>query len=52
MASPHDESKRKTNRRDDMWQTDFTYFKNIGWGWVYLSTVDMPILAGYIMDSN
>ena len=22
-----------------MWQTDFTYFKIIGWGWVYLSTV-------------
>ena len=22
-----------------MWQTDFTYFKIIGWGWYYLSTV-------------
>jgi len=22
-----------------MWQTDFTYFKINGWGWVYLSTV-------------
>src|SRR3546814_15713947 len=22
-----------------MWQTDFTYFKIIGWGWMYLSTV-------------
>jgi transposase InsO family protein len=22
-----------------MWQTDFTYFKMIGWGWMYLSTV-------------
>jgi len=22
-----------------MWQTDFTHFKIIGWGWVYLSTV-------------
>ena len=22
-----------------MWQTDFTYFKIIGWGWAYLSTV-------------
>jgi transposase InsO family protein len=26
-----------------MWQTDFTYFKIIGWGWLYLSTVlDCP----------
>jgi putative transposase len=22
-----------------MWRTDFTYFKIIGWGWMYLSTV-------------
>ena len=22
-----------------MWQTDFTYFKIIGWGWYYLSTI-------------
>jgi transposase InsO family protein len=29
----------KTTRVNEMWQTDFTYFKIIGWGWVYLSTV-------------
>ena len=29
----------KTTRSNEMWQTDFTYFKIIGWGWVYLSTV-------------
>ena len=22
-----------------MWQTDFSYFKILGWGWYYLSTV-------------
>ncbi len=22
-----------------LWQTDFTYFKIIGWGWYYLSTI-------------
>lgn len=29
----------KTMRPNEMWQTDFTYFKIIGWGWMYLSTV-------------
>jgi putative transposase len=29
----------KTTRSNEMWQTDFTYFKIIGWGLVYLSTV-------------
>jgi len=29
----------QTTRPDEMWQTDFTYFKIIGWGWMYLSTV-------------
>ena len=26
-------------RVNEMWQTDFTYFKIVGWGWYYLSTV-------------
>lgn len=34
-----DEFKDKTVRVNEMWQTDFTYFKIIGWGWYYLSTV-------------
>jgi len=24
---------------NEMWQTDFTYFKINRWGWMYLSTV-------------
>jgi transposase InsO family protein len=34
-----DEFKDKTTRVNQMWQTDFTYFKIIGWGWYYLSTI-------------
>jgi len=33
------EFKDKTTRVNEMWQTDFTYFKIIGWGWYFLSTV-------------
>jgi len=33
------EFKDKTSRINQMWQTDFTYFKIIGWGWYYLSTI-------------
>ncbi len=29
----------KTTRPNEMWQTDFTYFKISGWGWMHLSTV-------------
>jgi len=34
-----DEFKHKTKRVHELWQTDFTYFKIVGWGWYYLSTV-------------
>jgi transposase InsO family protein len=34
-----DEFKNKTKQIHELWQTDFTYLKVIGWGWYYLSTV-------------
>ena len=34
-----DEFKDKTTRVNQVWQTDFTYFKIVGGGWYYLSTI-------------
>jgi transposase InsO family protein len=43
-----DEFRHKTRRVHELWQTDFTYFKIIGWGWYYLSTV-MDDYSRYIL---
>jgi len=34
-----DSFQNPTKRVNELWQTDFTYFRVVGWGWYYLSTV-------------
>jgi putative transposase len=39
LMSASDAFKNPTTRVHEMWQTDFTHFRIINWGWYYLSTV-------------
>ena len=39
VMSAASEFKDKTTAINQMWQTDFTYLKIIGWGWMYLSAI-------------
>ena len=39
LVTASDEFKHKSKRVNEMWQTDFTQFKVVGWGWYYLCTV-------------
>lgn len=55
ITSPHyhvmsakDKFHTPTKEINELWQTDFTYFKVQGWGWYYLSTV-MDDYSRYIL---
>jgi transposase InsO family protein len=39
LMQASDSFKNPTRRVHEPWQTDFTYFRVIGWGWYYLSSV-------------
>jgi transposase InsO family protein len=39
MVSAKDKYEKPTKCVNELWQTDFTYLKVLGWGWYYLSTV-------------
>ena len=39
VMSASDHFQHPTRRVNELWQTNFTYFRVVGWGWYYLSTV-------------
>jgi transposase-like protein len=39
VMSAADVFQNPTRRVHELWQTDFTYFKVVGWGWYFLSTI-------------
>lgn len=39
LMQASDKFQHPSKRANELWQTDFTYFKIVGWGWYYLSTV-------------
>ena len=49
LLSASDCFSQPTRRVNEMWQTDFTYLRVIGWGWYYLSTV-MDDYSRYIVS--
>lgn len=49
LVTAKDEFEQKTKRVNEMWQTDFTQFKVIDWGYYYLCTI-LDDYSRYILD--
>jgi len=49
VMSAKDRFDHPTRRVHELWQTDFTYFRIVGWGWYYLLTV-LDDYSRYIVD--
>ena len=39
VMSAADSFQNPTHEVHELWQTDFTYFRIVGWGWYFLSTI-------------
>ena len=39
VMSAADKFQHPTSRVHELWQTDFTYFRVVDWGWYFLSTI-------------
>jgi putative transposase len=48
VLSADNKFKHPSKRVNELWQTDFTYFKIVGWGWYYFSSV-MDDFSRYII---
>jgi len=48
VMADEDKFSDPTRAINELWQTDFTYLKVIGWGWYHLSTV-LDDYSGYIL---
>ena len=48
LISASDHFQNPTQEEHELWQTDFSYFRIVGWGWYYLSTV-MDDYSRYIL---
>ncbi|MGI8951758.1 MAG: hypothetical protein ACR2FN_09275, partial [Chitinophagaceae bacterium] len=44
LLTAGNEFSQKTCFVHEMWQTDFTCFKILGWGWYYLSTKEQRMI--------
>jgi len=51
LVSASDKFKHPTKRVNELWQTDFTQFKVVRWGYYYLSTV-LDDFSRYIMPGS
>ncbi len=49
LMMPADSFAHPTTAPNQLWQTDFTYLRVIGWGWFYLSTV-LDDFSRYILS--